>query len=314
MFAFSLTALDDDSLDEAAALVAREHDVARLVLPLLPSAWSDVAHCRAALAGLQADGYLGAIARHGGRCVGLMCGRADGESAFLPADGVAVDPDLDPTPVVVGLFAALAPVLLEAGARRHLINHVALAPLSEAFNNLGFGRGSVFGTQPAQPFAPHPDIEVRVGGEADLDVIADLSHVELLHRSTPPVYAPPLPNTLADTRARHRRLMDAGAVHLVARLDGEDVGLLTLETTSPAPRLCPDGEPYIGPTATAAPARGQGVGTALVRAALDWAHRHGRPTVSVDFDSPNPLSRPFWTGMGFETTGYGVRRTLDAVP
>ena len=43
MFAFHLTALDDDSLDEAAALVAREHDVARLVLPLLPSAWSDVA-------------------------------------------------------------------------------------------------------------------------------------------------------------------------------------------------------------------------------------------------------------------------------
>ena len=91
-------------------------------------------------------------------------------------------------------------------------------------------------------------------------MIADLSHVELLHRSTPPVYAPPLPNTLADTRARHRRLMDAGAVHLLARLDGEDVGLLTLETTSPAPRLCPDGEPYIGPTATAAPARGRGVG------------------------------------------------------
>ena len=182
----------------------------------------------------------------------------------------------------------------------------------------------MFGTQPSQRFTAHPDIEVRTGDEADLDVIADLSHVELLHRSTPPVYAPPLPNTLADTRARHRRLMAAGAVHLLARLDGEDVGLLTLETTSPAPRLSADGRPYIGPTATAAPARGRGVGTALVRAALDWAHRHDQPTVSVDFDSPNPLSRPFWTGMGFETTGYGVRRTLpdtfsgtrppDAVP
>ena len=242
MFALSLTALDDDSLDEAAALVAREHDVARVVLPLLPSAWSDESRTAAPRSpSSEADGYIGVIARDGGRCVGLMCGRANGETAFLPADGVAVDPDLDPTPVLVGLFAALAPVLLEAGALRHLINHVALAPLSEAFSNLGFGRGSVFGTQPAQPFAPHPDIEVRVGEEADLDVIADLSHVELLHRSTPPVYAPPLPNTLADTRARHRRLMDAGAVHLLARLDGEDVGLLTLETTSPAPRLCPDG-------------------------------------------------------------------------
>jgi GNAT superfamily N-acetyltransferase len=226
---------------------------------------------------------------------------------------MAVDPDLDdPTEVVVGLFAALAPRLLEAGAVRHLITHVNLAPIGEALSNLGFGRGSVFAIQPAGPADPMPDVDIRIGTAADLDAIAALSHVELSHRSTAPIYTPPLPNTPTDTRNRHARLLDAGAVHFLASIDGDDVGLLTVEWTSPVPRLCPNGQPYIGPTATHPSARGRGVGHALVHAALDWAHSHGYDTVSVDFDSPNPLSRPFWMGLGFQPTGYGVRRTIDA--
>ena len=57
---------------------------------------------------------------------------------------------------------------------------------------------------------------------------------------------------------------------------------------------------------------GRGVGHALVHAALDWAHQEAYPTVSVDFDSPNPLSRPFWTGLGFEIVGFGARRLYDS--
>lgn len=311
----TVTELDDLGLEDAASLVADEHTVARAVRCWLPVAYTDPRRCRDALAGLLADGFIGFAARAGGRCVGVLCGRARGVAGFLPADGVAIDPGLaDPTPVVVRLFAALAPRLLEDGALRFLINHVDLAPLGDALSNLGFGRGSVFGTQAARaarPADPVPGADVRIGSAADLDSVAALSYVELLHRGTAPIYAPPLPNTLRDTRDRHARLLDAGAVHLLARIDGLDVGLLTIELTSPAPRLCPDGQPYIGPTATHPSARGRGVGHALVHAALDWAHRHDYLTVSVDFDSPNPLSRPFWTGLGFQPVGYGVRRTID---
>lgn len=309
----TVTELDDGLLEAAASLVAREHRVAHAKLSWLPTAYSDARHCHDALAGLLADGFSGFTAHAEGRCVGVLCGRAQGVSGFLPADGVAIDPDLeDPTPVVVSLFAALAPRLLEVGAVRYLINHVDLAPLGEALGNLGFGRGSVFAAQAARAVDPAPDVDIRIGTAADLDAIAALSYIELLHRGTAPVYAPPLPNTLSDTRNRHARLLAAGAVHLLAHVDGEDVGLVTLELTSPVPRLCPDGQPYIGPTATHPSARGRGVGHALVQAALDWAHRYGFHTVSVDFDSPNPLSRPFWMGLDFQTTGYGVRRTIDA--
>jgi len=96
--------------------------------------------------------------------------------------------------------------------------------------------------------------------------------------------------------------------------NGHDVGLLTIELTSPVPRLCPDGQPYIGPTAALPGARGQGVGHALVDAALTWAHDHGYQWVSVDFDTANPLSRPFWLHAGFRPAGYGVLRLIDGRP
>ena len=104
---------------------------------------------------------------------------------------------------------------------------------------------------------------------------------------------------------------DNGAVHLLATLDGHDVGLLTIELTSPVPHLCPDGQPCIGPTATLPGARGQGVGHTLVDTALTWAHDHGYQWVSVDFDTANPLSRPFWLNAGFRPAGYGVLRLID---
>jgi GNAT superfamily N-acetyltransferase len=58
-------------------------------------------------------------------------------------------------------------------------------------------------------------------------------------------------------------------------------------------------------------ARRRGVGQALVDAALTWAHDQGHEWVSVDFEAANPLSRPFWLGVGFNPTGYGLLRLID---
>lgn len=281
--------------------------------PATPVAFRDPQHCHAALTDLLADGFQGFVATEDRQCVGLMCGRTTDAVGFVPAHALAVDPDLvDVSAIVAGLFAATAPVLVDDGAVRFTVDHVDLNPLGVALYNVGFGRGAVFATQPARAIRPGPEVAARVGTSDDLDAIAALSHVEFAHRSTPPVFAPPQPRTLADTRALHERLLEEGAVHFLARRDGNDVGLVTVEFTSPAPRLCPDGQPYIGPTATHPSVRGQHIGTALVHCVLEWAHVNGYDTVSVDFDSSNPLSRPFWLGLGFEPTGYRVRRTIDA--
>jgi GNAT superfamily N-acetyltransferase len=304
--------LDDASIAEAADLVAREHVAARNRQPLLPASYADSQHCRAGLAQLAADGYVGFVAHHERRCVGVICGRTVDTVGFVPAHGLAVDADhIDPTTVVVALLAELAPVMLRDGATRFTIDHIADPRLEEALNNAGFARGSVFATQPTRATAAPTDVDVRFGLADDLDAIATLSQVELEHRSTPPIYAASSPRTWAQARAQHEQLLHDGAVHFLARRAERDVALVTVEFTSPAPRLCPSLQPYIGPTASDPSARRQGIGSALVQTVLAWAHINGYESVSVDFDSANPLSRPFWLAANFQAVGYRTRRTLD---
>jgi hypothetical protein len=266
----ALEVLDGVAVDQAATLVAREQARARSHRPGMPAAYTDPEQCRVALIELVADGYVGFVGYDESRCVGVMCGRATDSVGFVPAHGLAVDPDfVDSTAVVVGLFAQLAPVLLRDGASRFTIDHVDLDPLGAALNDAGFGRGSVFATQPARTTEPALDLDVRIGTTDDLDAIAALSLVEFDHRSTPPIYAHPQPRTLAEISALHERLLAEGAVHFRARRDGRDVGLVTVEFTSPAPRLCPNAQPYIGPTASHRFVRGQGIGHPLVHRVLE---------------------------------------------
>jgi GNAT superfamily N-acetyltransferase len=313
MAILTVQVLGSATIEEAASLVAREQAVAASRRSLLPAAYTSPEQCHATLEALLADGYVGLVAGGERSCVGVMCGRTTDSVGFVPAHGLAVDPDrVDSTAIIVTLFGELAPVLVRDGAVRFTIDHVDLPPLGAALNNAGFGRGSVFATQRARPTTAAVDVDVRVGTADDLEAIAALSQVEFTHRSAPPIYAPSLPRTLAEARALHEQLLEERAVHFLARRDNRDVGLLTLEFTSPAPRLCPDAQPYIGATASHPSARGQGIGRALVQAVLDRVYRDGHETVSVDFDSSNPLSRPFWLGLGFEPTGYRVRRMIDA--
>ena len=309
--------LDGATLERAGALVAREQAAARQVRPELPAAFESAQVCAAALQRLSGGGHHGLVAARNGRAVAVMTAAvrespAGGRYARLPAEGFAVDPDLaDPTGVLAVVFGDLAAPLIAGGVLRYYLLHAALPRLPEALSNLGFGRYGAYGIQPAAPRRRSSAVAVHVAGAEDLETIARLALVEIQYRSAPAMFAPRQDRPLADLAAEHRTLRDNGAVHLLATLDGHDVGLLTIELTSPAPRLCPDGQPYIGPTATLPGARGQGVGHALVDAALTWAYDHGYQGVSVDFDTANPLSRPFWLNAGFHPAGYDVLRLID---
>jgi len=328
--ALDIEALDEATFERAAALVAREHAAARQVRPELPAGFGDATVCEAALRHLCGRGHHGLVVTSGGRAVAVMTVTVRetptvSRYARLPAEGFAVAPDLaDPTPVLAAAFADLASPLVADGVLRYYLLHPALPRLSAALSNLGFGRNGAYGVQSAAPRPRSPAVSVRVAGPEDLGTVARLALVELQHRSAPPMFGPPQGRPLAELAAEHRALRDNGAVHLLAALGGAeaaplggaeaaplggaDVGLLTIELTSPVPRLCPDGQPYIGPTATVPAARGRGVGHAL---ALTWAHDHGYQWVSVDFETANPLSRPFWLDAGFRPTGYGLFRVIE---
>lgn len=304
--------LVNDTLDDAGSLIAAEQTVARSISGGLPEDFTDPPRCRAELAALLANGNIGVVAFDGDRPVGVLCALVRGDRALLRAEGLAVDPHLkDPTDVLVALYARLAPDLIAAGAIHHHPTHVGLGPLGAGLFNLGFGRSSVYATQPTRTGTNAPGLEIRVGTAEDLPAIVALSVIEMGFRFTPPIYAMPHPSSREHVNEHHRRLFAEGAIHLLARAGRDDVGLLTLEFTSPSPRLCSADQPYIGPTATHSARRGQGVGRVLVEAAIDWAYRNGFHSIAVDFESANPLSRPFWLGTGFVPVGYQLTRSID---
>jgi GNAT superfamily N-acetyltransferase len=312
--------LDGTTVERAGALVAREHAAARQMRPELPPGFEGAGVCAAALQRLCDSGHRGLVATDNGRAGAGMSATARqhpavGRYARLPAEGFAVDPDLaDPTGVLAAVFAGLASPLIADGVLRFYLVHAALPLQAEALSNLGFGRSSAYGVQPAAARRRCSAVAVRMAGAQDLDTVARLVLAEIQHRSAAPMFAPPQARPLADLAAEHLALREGGAVHLLATLDGRDAGLLTIELTSPVPRLCPDGQPYIGPTVTLPGARGRGVGHALLDTALTWAYDHGYQWISVDFDTANPLSRPFWLNAGFHPTGYGLLRLIDGAP
>ena len=313
----TIDGLDEATFERAGALVAREHAAARQVRPELPTGFDSAEFCRAALQRLCDSGHHGLVATDNGRTVAVMTATvrdnpAAGRYARLPAEGFAVEPELsDPTAVLTAAFGDLASPLIADGVLRYYLLHTARPGLTEALSNLGFGRDGAYGIQPAAPRRRSSAVAVRVAGAEHIETVARLALVEIQHRSAPSMFAPPDNRSHADLVAEHRALHDNGAIHLLATIDRRDVGLLTVELTSPAPRLCPDGQPYIGPTATLPQARRRGVGHALVDAALTWAYAHGYRWISVDFQTANPLSRPFWLAAGFHPAGYGVLRLID---
>ncbi len=300
--------LTTSRLADAAALMATEH---RGVGVAAATGFSDEAVCRRSLTELHADGFAGYIAEADDELVGVMCVRSFPPVGFAPAHGFAIRArERDPTSIVVGMLAAATPDLIDAGVERITIDHIAAEAPRVALHDAGFGIGSVFAVRSTEPLSiAETPAHVRTATFDDLDSIAELSHIELRYRSEPPMHAPGPERSLGETRTLHAQLFERGCVHLLASIDGRDVGLLTLETTSPAPRLCAHGA-YIGPTATRADVRGLGVGTALVAAAVDEARTQGLRQLSVDFDSRNPVSRPFWLGLGFGATGYRQRRVI----
>jgi hypothetical protein len=101
------------------------------ICPELPAAYVDAATCAGVLQHLLAAGHSGIVASDSGRAVGVMTAEVRenpviGSYARLPAEGFAVDPDLDdPTAVVALVYRALAPPLVADGAQRHDNAHAA---------------------------------------------------------------------------------------------------------------------------------------------------------------------------------------------
>jgi GNAT superfamily N-acetyltransferase len=158
---------------------------------------------------------------------------------------------------------------------------------------------------------PVPDgIRVREARQDELETIARLSSLEVEYNSRSPIFSQGGPPDLDAIRASHEELANQGAIHLLAELEGQRVGLLTLAIESRFAPICSENGLFVGPTATDPRFRRRGIASALLASALDWARCHGYPQIDVSFRSANLLSRRFWHRTGFVTIGWQVARRL----
>lgn len=97
----------------------------------------------------------------------------------------------------------------------------------------------------------------------------------------------------------------ANDTFLVALKADQAVGAICLNCSYPP--YCWQGAPddcaYVHPFATAPAVRNQGVGSALLRCAEDYARRHGKHYLRLDCFAENPKLLVYYESEGFESRG-----------
>lgn len=105
-------------------------------------------------------------------------------------------------------------------------------------------------------------------------------------------------------QARAEQAEGRGETLVVDGPDGRPIGslrtmVLDLPDASPGRAYLPARYGYVALTSVVPDARGAGVGTSLVDAALAWFADRGLDSVLLHYVDDNVLSRPFWSRRGF---------------
>ena len=248
-----------------------------------------------AIAGQRAGGWRVA----GPPFVGYVAATVDGHLALVPAGGHAVDPsEDDPGATYARMYAELAELLVERGARSDDVAIPAMTSIEDAWYDLGFGwRVCIASRSTLPPRARQPtpsDVRVREAGEDEMDAIARLSSMEVAYRARSPMFMAAVPPDLQSVRASHLEQAEWGSLHFLATLDGEPAGSLTLLRESRFQPISSEGGSLRWPDGHDRRFWRRGVASALVWSALEWARRHDHRRIDVEA----PVREPPRAGSG----------------
>lgn len=98
--------------------------------------------------------------------------------------------------------------------------------------------------------------------------------------------------------ARHSELIAGGGCWVAADKSGKISGFLAGEAFSDALHICE--------LSVASDAQGQGVGSALVKAAIGWAEAKGKSAVTLSTFRDVAFNAPWYARMGFEELDPGA--------
>jgi GNAT superfamily N-acetyltransferase len=212
------------------------------------------------------------------------------------------------------LLLAEARRLAEAmGGARLFVNLLpADAAGGRLWRRLRFRPGSVMARQPVAAWrspGPAPSgVVVRVARPDDVEALTDLALEEHRYHAehTSSGVSPDQPRATSRRVAADSVAAPAGTNHqLVAedesgRVVGSIVGSVQQWADDQIQRyLLPPRYGYVGLTVVTRPARGTGVGRALIDALMRWFATRGLDTAFLHYVADNPLSSRFWPRAGF---------------
>lgn len=300
-----------------------------------------VPHVEPALSAPSATGALiqplfrnarasGVVAEEAGRPVGFLFGErmllspTDMASLFIPhrsvvmpMEGHAVAGGCDPSVVYRAMYAELAAQWVADG---FFVQRVAIAPgnaeLQEAWVALGFGRQMTAATRATHPVEARQDaagIEIERVSPEDIDDVIQLADELNKHHWQSPMFWPVLAET--DPAAREfnlAQLRSNECPYFVAYQHGRPVGMQTfLKPGFTPPTVARERDVYLFEGVVSGEARSGGIGTSLLREAMDWARGEGLETCTLHFAPGNPTGGPFWLGHGFAPVEYTMERRID---
>jgi ribosomal protein S18 acetylase RimI-like enzyme len=188
----------------------------------------------------------------------------------------------------------------------------------DALSTVGFGRDMGWGLRDLRPVLSSPDpddLTIRRATVDDSDVVFNLDAALVRHESRSPVFMP-YPTAAAEQEWRRDirfALSDPALYYWLAELDGQPVGLMNVNPPPLhiSPLLTPEGMINIFAASVVPEQRGQGIGGALLRHAIETARHDGKQWCRLSWMTANLYSYRFWSRYGFTPVAWRLSRVVD---
>jgi GNAT superfamily N-acetyltransferase len=316
-----------DDVDAVARLLAERHRRDRSRTSALSPQFDDPAEARRPIEADLADPLArGVVAMRGDAFVGFLIGKVSLPSTawhggFRPrragvisyAGYAATGPET--SELYREMYAALAPFFIGHGAFLHDIEiNAADDAAVRAWVSLGFGQTATLAARDTSPVdATSSPVEIHQAGTEDIDVVMKLGDDLSRHHNASPIFLPYIPDeTDAGFRGYTLELLAKPEnAHWVAYRDGRPVGMQTFHEQDFAEMARPERSVYLFIGVTAPEARGGGLGTAILRHAMEWARGEGYERCTLHFLSANIAAARFWLGSGFQPLTMQMVRHVD---
>jgi GNAT superfamily N-acetyltransferase len=125
------------------------------------------------------------------------------------------------------------------------------------------------------------------------------------------MFVPFLANQQGWRQFESNMMAQAAIAYFLAFSGDEVVGVTSLGRPREETGHGPTGHAFVGETFVISEARRGGVGTELLRHAIDWARENAFELLALEYRAANLIGVPFWQSHGFRSFATILERRLD---